>query len=373
MGLRRGFVHSTTILPSSISVAAHRVAILIAVITVAVASSGLAGCGGSSTAAVDAFGPPPSATPGVRAWAIGEVGTVLFTDDGGASWQRRPFNLPTRALDIAFTDARSGWLVTDSGTVLASTDGGTKWEVRKQTDLRLHAVASTDAGHVWALGEVQDSLTGLTRGVVLRSDDGGATWSRQGFGDVPLVDVVFADARHGWLVGSFVIWSTTDGGVTWKVRQRRDRVVFTGATASDRDNVWVVGWTTQNGSPLVLASRNGGSSWSRQPVDVPKPKTGDLQLEQATCAGPQELWLTCKAGVIATADGGATWSLQEVPGGAACFAIAAADADHVLATTHGQPILVTADAGATWRAFGEPGHLKQELVGIAAVRAPAAE
>ena len=55
------------------------------------------------------------------------------------------------------------------------------------------------------------------------------------------------------------------------------------------------------------------------------------------------------------------------------MAIAAADRQHLLATTTSQPVLATSDGGATWLAFGSDGFLKQPLVSIAAVSAPAAE
>ena len=57
--------------------------------------------------------------------------------------------------------------------------------------------------------------------------------------------------------------------------------------------------------------------------------------------------------------------LQKPPAGEP-LGIAAADAEHVLATTYGQPILASSDGGATWRASGKDGFLKQGLVAISA-------
>ncbi len=76
--------------------------------------------------------------------------------------------------------------------------------------------------------------------------------------------------------------------------------------------------------------------------------------------------------MLATSDGGATWKLQQVAAGLP-QAIAAADAQHALATTEGQAILATADGGATWPAFGEDGYLKQPLLAIAALKAAPAQ
>ena len=62
------------------------------------------------------------------------------------------------------------------------------------------------------------------------------------------------------------------------------------------------------------------------------PSPGALQARQIADAGGSRLWLTCDAGVLATTDGGRTWELQKVAAGLP-QAIAAADEQHVLATT----------------------------------------
>ena len=95
------------------------------------------GCGSGGTEAPEhPFGEPPAPAPGVHAWAAGEVGDLLVTADGGATWKRQRFLLPQRGVDVTFTDARTGWLVTDAGTVLASTDGGAGWTVVEQVKAR---------------------------------------------------------------------------------------------------------------------------------------------------------------------------------------------------------------------------------------------
>jgi photosystem II stability/assembly factor-like uncharacterized protein len=359
-------------------------ALLGAVCATVTAPLALGGCGGSGAegSAAEPFGPPPAAAPGVRAWAAGEVGTLLVTADGGASWERQRFYLSECGVDVAFPDARTGWLVTDAGGALVTADGGGSWEVVDKSKLQLKAVAAADASTAW-VAATAGSLGDPGNGVLLRTSDGGATWVRTPFGDALLADVAFADARHGVLVAPDRIWTTSDGGRAWKLRRRLGMTVLTSVFAGDARHAWVAGWDTQDGLPLVLATENGGSSWRRLSVDVPAPSPGALQAGQivaagegtaseAASAGQTGLWLTCAAGVLASLDGGETWELQQVPAGAP-QAIAAADLQHVLATTTSQPVLATADGGATWLAFGSAGFLKQPLVSIAAVAAPTAE
>jgi photosystem II stability/assembly factor-like uncharacterized protein len=185
-----------------------------------------------------------------------------------------------------------------------------------------------------------------------------------------LADVAFADERHGVLVALDRIWSTRDGGRTWRLRRALPMTVLTSVTAGDPRHAWVAGWDTQMGDPLVYATDDGGATWRRLRVDVPPAEPGDLQAKQITCAGESRLWITCNAGLLATADGGETWQLQEVPAGRP-LAVAAADEGHVLATTETQPLLATADGGATWLANGKGGFLAQPLVSIACLRAQA--
>ena len=335
------------------------------------------GCGGeASEAQARPFGAPPSPAPGVRAWAAGEVGTLLVTADGGATWKRQRFYLSERGVDVAFPDAETGWLATDAGAVLLTVDGGGGWKVVEKASVQIKALAATDALHAWVVATTVPAAGGAGTAVVLRTDNGGATWARTGFGDAMLADVAFADARSGVLVALDRIWTTRDGGRSWKLRRRLGLTVLTSAFAGDARHAWVAGWDTQDGLPVVVTTQDGGVSWRRLDVDVPAPPSGDLQAKQIVAAGDltggAHLWLTCNAGVLASTDGGRTWVLQQVPAGQP-QAVGAADARHLIATTTGQPVLATADGGQTWLAFGRDGFLRRPLVAVAAVATPVGE
>jgi photosystem II stability/assembly factor-like uncharacterized protein len=351
-----------------------RAAAALAVLLLAVVGITLAGCGGGGQAEAPEhpFGEPPAPAPGVHAWAVGELGALLVTADGGASWTRQEFFLPQRGVDVAFTDVRTGWLATDAGTVLATTDAGAAWTVVEKVKVGVKAIAATDAAHAWIAGNALGAAGEPGASAVFRTADGGATWKRTGFGMAQLADVAFADERHGVLVALDRIWSTRDGGRTWRLRRELPMTVLTSAAAGDSRHAWVAGWDTREGLPFVWATRDGGATWSRLRVGVPAPQPGALQTRQIACAGASRLWITCDAGVLATSDGGATWRLQQVPAGQP-LAVAAADEAHVLATTETQPVLASADGGTTWLAFGADGFLGQPLVAIAALTADAAQ
>jgi photosystem II stability/assembly factor-like uncharacterized protein len=242
--------------------------------------------------------------------------------------------------------------------------------------VEIEALAATDSRHAWVVAATAPAAGGPGASILLRTDDGGTTWVRTVFGAAMLADVAFSDARHGVLVALDRIWTTRDGGRTWTLRRRLRLTVLTSAVAGDGLHVWVTGWDTQDGMPLVVATRDGGVTWRRRSVTVPAPSSGDLQAKQIVAAGDFDtgarLWITCNAGVLASPDGGRTWALQQVPTGQP-QAVAAADEEHLIATTTGQPVLATADGGDTWRAFGRDGFLRQPLVAVAAVLTPAGE
>ncbi|QGJ72432.1 Hypothetical protein PBC10988_41530 [Planctomycetales bacterium 10988] len=115
---------------------------------------------------------------GIHGWCVGDGGLVLWTQDGGSSWQAPSGELP------------------QNGTALFD------W----------HAVAA-DGQNVWIAGSPGTKL--------LHSPDGGKSWTWQSTGvTVPLLDLHFVSDREGWAVGMLGnILHTTDGGTTWKTQR----------------------------------------------------------------------------------------------------------------------------------------------------------
>lgn len=132
------------------------------------------------------------ARAGNRLVAVGDAGTVVLSDDGGAHWTQAQVPVGVTLTSVHFVDAQTGWAVGHSGVILATTDGGASW--RKQLDgfqARGLAVEPALAGH-------------------------GVPAAAGGEGD-PLLDVHFEDARRGFAVGAFGrLLCTTDGGAHWR-------------------------------------------------------------------------------------------------------------------------------------------------------------
>ncbi|MBI3367277.1 MAG: glycosyl hydrolase, partial [Burkholderiales bacterium] len=72
------------------------------------------------------------ARAGQRLVAVGERGTVLLSDDGGASWRQAPVPVQVTLTSVRFIDPRTGWAAGHGGVILRSDDGGQSWT--KQLD-----------------------------------------------------------------------------------------------------------------------------------------------------------------------------------------------------------------------------------------------
>jgi len=75
-------------------------------------------------------------------WIAGAPGTRVFhSADGGRTWQAFATGqtVPLRAL--TFVDGRTGWAVGDLGTILATQDGGRSWQVERAGGRRAALVA----------------------------------------------------------------------------------------------------------------------------------------------------------------------------------------------------------------------------------------
>ncbi|MFG6468244.1 YCF48-related protein [Roseateles sp. BYS87W] len=106
-----------------------------------------------------------------QAWAVGQYGEILKTDDGGAHWVlQRPATEPGMLTSVSFWDARNGWAVGSAG-VFRTTDGGASWQRRELTGVDLAGQAPDT---VRALGAQTALVTSGYQGAATR--DGGATW-----------------------------------------------------------------------------------------------------------------------------------------------------------------------------------------------------
>ncbi len=131
---------------------------------------------------------------------VGALGTVLSTDDGGATWTPQETQHAVTLFDVFLTDSTTGWAVGNAGALFQTTDGGAKWvdqtlpcgkTCTRLTDLLKVRFTSPQEG--WIVGE---------RGMLYRTTDAGLTWSEgKSIASSSLFGLSFPDATHGWASG----------------------------------------------------------------------------------------------------------------------------------------------------------------------------
>ncbi|KAK3242530.1 hypothetical protein CYMTET_47788 [Cymbomonas tetramitiformis] len=124
-------------------------------------------------------------------WLVGESsgnglqGTILHTDDGGATWQQQAYDIPggsqetssTHRLNaVHFISRMEGWAAGQGGTLVATADGGGMWRnLVPCDDLGIFHGILFDSfggrGDAFLVGESPEGW-----GVACRSEDNGATW-----------------------------------------------------------------------------------------------------------------------------------------------------------------------------------------------------
>lgn len=159
-----------------------------------------------------------------RGWIVGEYSIMYHTDNGGATWRAQQCEElqpedagkdfpppPPNLYGVCFISPDTGWVTGMDGTIIKTQDGGATWKrLTTKADFTIYKVAVIgDRG--WAIG---------AKGSYLVSSDGGATWKlmEDALGTkFWLRDMVFTDDRQGWIVGAAgLLLSTDNGGLTWR-------------------------------------------------------------------------------------------------------------------------------------------------------------
>ena len=276
-------------------------------------------------------------------WASGARGTIIRTQDGGATWTR--LTIPdTSALDfrdIDATDERTAYALSigpgDASRIYKTVDAGRTWALQfTNRDPRafFDAMAFRDARTGFAYS---DSVDG--RAIAIRTDDGGRRWSEI---------VGLPPALNG-----------------------------EGAFAASGTNIALSGrhiWIGTNAS-RVLHSADDGRTWSAVATGMPSGESAGIfsiafadARRGIVVGGDYKSETAADRNAAVTGDGGHSW---EVAGGLHGFrsavAFIAARRNAVIATGPSGSDYST-DGGRSWRALEGPGfHTLSVVPGTAIV------
>lgn len=230
-------------------------------------------------------------------WIVGNGGRILFSLDGGKSWQVQKSNTRENLFGVTFTDLKHGWACGGGGTILHTEDGGGVWT--RQSSGTKHPIFKIQflSGKVgYACGYF---------GLFLRTADGGKTWQDKSIGeDVTLRGMMFIDEKVGYIVGEFgTILKTRDGGSSFsRLDSLFPQTLFT-VHFSNRRSGYAAGI-----DGAILRTDDGGRSWRKEESGVKDHLVGIYGNRQAvvavglrgavTAKRPEDRWIPADAGTL---------------------------------------------------------------------------
>ncbi|MHB8894655.1 MAG: YCF48-related protein [Candidatus Geothermincolia bacterium] len=221
-----------------------------------------------------------SSTGTMHAWASGDHGVIIMTLNGGSSWNPQGSGVAEDLTRIRMVDDLHGWVVGWNGTIRHTEAGGAPWVGQNSHTIEnLWGISAADSQNAWAVGNF---------GTILHTSDAGTTWSVQNSGTTNHLRDVFAlDANRVWAVGdNGTLLFTTNGGQTW-LSQSNTLESLRSVSAADSTHVWTVGFNR-----TVLFSSDCGAHWYPQSC----PLTG--HMDGLTVADPMHAFASSLNGGI---------------------------------------------------------------------------
>jgi len=280
-------------------------------------------------------------------WAVGLVALALAV---GVTISQRNANKPPAApaqglpntpdyhsLMVSSTDPQHILLGTHVG-IYASSDGGRVWHFQSLGGKDAMNLARPGGATVWMAGHQ----------VMAKSTDGGKTWQSVRPPGLPSYDVHgFAASPHGGTLYAAVngrgLFRSTNGGTSFsQVSANVGGSVMALAIRSD-GSIWA--GDMQQG---LLASRNGGKSWTRL-------LNAQLMGLAVNPHDPQRIIAT-GPGILLSTDGGISWRRTlDLAQGAGPVAWAPSEKELAYVVGFDRNLYRSRDGGITWQPVGAGG------------------
>ncbi len=337
-------------------------------------------------------------------YVCGSAGLVRYTTDGGASWSG--INTPTG--NSLYNIVIDGSTVYVSGTVsteeiFKSTDNGNSWGTVSYAGVSTFTgfyafsfdklgnnmmvngqygemLKSTNNGANWSTLSYRASLANLSGDLyaqsnngrviaiganlgsndgIVNSPDGGQTWSPANFIiNSYCSSISMINPTTGYVCGRYgLFFKTTNGGVTWDTSKSNNPIFSTefcnGVDFINENTGWMVGGLPiVGGYTKIWKTTNGGSNWGEQTSAYNGPVGQNIDMVDANTG-----YMTHRAGLQKTTNGGVTWSLLNMPSntsGVGFIKIKAVDANNVFMGGSNCQAYATSNGGQTWDSLNFP-------------------
>lgn len=294
------------------------------------------------------------AQAGDRLVAAGARGTVIYSDDAGATWRQADVPVAVMLTGLCFPTPERGWAVGHDGVVLSSADGGATWARQFDGDAGNRQVLAFARQRVERLSRQVESAGGAKRleaekALETAEDALAGVESAAKFGPSrPLLGVWFRDAKQGYAVGAFgMAFATRDGGSTWRLiadRLPNDRDLHLYAVASPAPGVILI--AGEEGR--IYRSTDDGETWQ----GLPSLTKGSLYgLEVVDRAGQKRVIAFGFGGKVFRSDDlGASWVPVASGADSALFGGAVRPGGQVLLVGNNGIAVRSVDGGETFRA-----------------------
>lgn len=258
-------------------------------------------------------------------WVVGHtsitLGTVFKTTDGGISWfdQSFPVSSGTYLRCVGFINDSTGWCGNlnprQNNLMYKTTNGGTNWFVDESIpDSSLSGVCG-----IWVMDESNVYACGIwsNDAGILKTTDSGNSWKYIDLKPYAkgVVDVFFFSPDTGFVVGfdtskqSAVVLATEDGGETWSIKhisEHQDEWAW--KISFPTRKIGYVSLQAFNGNHHFLKTIDGGNTWEDMPFSaynnfVPSGIGFISELKGWQGTHPSGT----KKGSVETTDGGLTW------------------------------------------------------------------
>ena len=231
-------------------------------------------------------------------WAVGQGGTIRHWD--GDSWTAQESQYEGLLFDVYFINSQKGWTVGQDETVLYTSNGGNTWNrITPEGPEHYFSVSFINENEGYLAGAAGDN------GVIRYTDNGGETWDIEIVPANRMNSIVFVDENSGWAVGdNGAIFHKAHADSTWVLQNCGSSNDLTSVSAINPHQVWVAG---KEG--IIYHSNNDGESW------FPEDSKVSDNLSSIFILNGESGWAVGDAGTsIHTFNGGGDWLTMSYTG-----------------------------------------------------------
>jgi photosystem II stability/assembly factor-like uncharacterized protein len=273
------------------------------------------------------------ARAGDRLIVGGEQGVIAYSDNAGASWTQAAVPVSVTITSLAFATPEIGWAAGGFGSILKTEDGGASWQ--KQLDGAQVIALTSAAATAFAASRPADDKAAMH--AVRRAGILAAQGPNKAF-----LSILAISAQEALVFGAYrLVMRTTDGGRTWMdwslhigdllAHNLYDVAAINGA-------YYAVG---EEG--LIFRSQDGGQSFPQLA------QTGGGTLFGICDAGNGGILVYGVAGeLFLSTDGGVTWPAVTVPGTANITSVIKLSSGALVAGDESGSIYLSQDAGKSF-------------------------